>query len=238
MRKNKIRGTMFVFFLTLAILVLCFMVFIKTSPTPSPAKILLNGNFSDFYDSYLSTKPDLDELPCYGAQNAPLILVEYSRPNSNASIDFLANDFPVLESEYIKTGKLKFCHKDHISLGEYDEKGDTFIYAVSLSCVQQMKPSNYFSFYFMLHNTSSAKEINKTASAANISVRELDDCMKNGDNGKIKQSAIEVERFGMTGVIPRFYLSMNGFDTTIINGVPSQTDLRRAIKRYGVILGD
>ncbi|TAL56833.1 MAG: hypothetical protein EPN86_02425 [Nanoarchaeota archaeon] len=227
-------------FVTMFLLALSFAGFLisASSSVPYTKEKITQGNFTNLFNLYFTGNPALDNRPCYGNPNATITLVEYSRPNSGASREFYANDFQELESNYIRNGKLKLCHKNHISLGEYNEKADTFKYALALSCVNKMAGDRYMKFYLMLQNTSGPGEINNVASSLGISSQDFQTCMNSSDDEQVREDAAEVDRFGMTGVMPRYYLSMDGFDSTTINGVPPIDDLKRAIKRYEVVLGD
>jgi len=168
------------------------------------------------YDFYISSTPDINNRPYLGNQNASISIVVYLEYNSSSSKIFFEEIFPMIESDYINTGKARFYYKNHVSIENFKNDELNYRYAKHIECHQQTVGKGYYDIVFG-------------------NVTKLIDCDM---PDSLKQDISEVENFGMVGLSPRIYIGIMGQDYTIIDGIPSYNRLRRAILNYQTQLGD
>jgi len=170
------------------------------------------------YDFYISSRPDIENRPYLGNQNASISIVVYLEHNNTSSRFFYEELFPQIKIDYIDTGKARFYHKNHVSIENFKNDEPNYRFAEYLECHWQTVGTDYYQLIF-----------------SNIS-DPVSDCTDIPET--LKQDISEVENFGMVGLSPRIYIGIMGHDYTIIDGIPSYNRLRRTILNYQTQLGD
>ncbi|MFH1408872.1 MAG: hypothetical protein ABIH34_03120 [Nanoarchaeota archaeon] len=188
------------------------------------------------YDFYVASTPESEGRPSYGDETASITIMVFQDPGSDASHFFMRERFPELMQEFIMPGKARFIPKYYLTLQDFEEKTDTFLYANTLACVNILKPDVYFDVY-MESFTVSLEKLTTLITAKGITEEQLMECMTRPPQDLI-QDLSEVEGFGIVGIAPRIYVGIHGQGNTILNGVPSYQRIWRSIRDQQILLGD
>ncbi|MBI2548321.1 thioredoxin domain-containing protein [Candidatus Woesearchaeota archaeon] len=230
-----------IFFL-IAYIALIATGFAKTEFTKKPlAKELAEErNVAGLYDFYLSTTPETGNNLWHGSENASITLIVYLTPTSPASQTFMSVYLPQIEREYIATGKVKFTYKNYLTTRDIQEKSDTFLYAQAFSCLSRIYPEQYYPLLLEVYSTGKRPEdvesIVKTED--NTSTARFNECFNGEPLTDILYDMSEVENFGMSGILPRMYIGIQGRGNTLLNGLPTYEKMKKTIRDYQVRLGD
>ena len=195
-------------------------------------------NTGYLYDFYIAGYPNIENRDYYGSKNASITMVAFLDIGSNASRYFISKVFPKLKMEYIDKSKVRFYSKEYLIKDDVSGKSDKFIYAKSLSCVNQIKKDSYYEFYFNMFNLSDSGQISMLTDKYNIDSNLFKDCMDKLDFENIKEYYSEIENFGLVGIVPVFYIGINGRSNTILFGVPGFEKFNRTIRQFEVMVGD
>ncbi|MEM4259615.1 MAG: thioredoxin domain-containing protein [Candidatus Woesearchaeota archaeon] len=202
-----------------------------------PLDKIKSGQFTNTFNFYFLSNPQIINRQFYGFSNASVTIVGYIDPTSAAGKYFIINYFPLLRSEFINTGSVKFYPKYYVSEEDITNKNDNFIYSTYIFCVNKINKNKFFDFYFDTFQISEKKYLNDLVVKHNISVNEIKKCLDNQSWNEIYEDAGEIRRFGMSGVSPRFYIGILGRDNKIIDGVPSYNTFKRIIRLQQFIIG-
>lgn len=213
--------------------------FYKTEYLKKPVvrERISSNNLSYLYDFYISGKPNTEETPYYGSPEADIFIIAYLDPDSEASGYFMSTVFPELDKKYIKSGKVKFYSKIYLTPEDFDAKNTLFELSASLSCIKSINRQKYYAFYF---DTFAANhDIKKLLQKYKIPLKEFDNCMNTGNFADLEETASEVERLGMIGISPRFYVGLEGSENmAIIEGAGGYDKFKKAIREYELVKGD
>ena len=121
----------------------------------------------------------------------------------------MSSVFPDLDREYIKSGKVKFYSKAYLVPEDFGAKNSLFALSASLSCVKSINRQKYYGFYFDIF--ASNPDVKKLLQKHKMPLKEFDRCMQAGNFTDLIEDASEVERFGMIGIEPRFYIGIEGY---------------------------
>ena len=195
------------------------------------------GNYAYLYDYFVSATPNIAGRPYIGQDSAPITIIAYMSPDSETSNFFQQEIFPVLESEYLGTGKARLIYKTYVTTDDIDKKSDIFIKAAFLECVGQFKPAMYQEVWVKTLDTS-AQQLGSLVDEFSFPKEEFTSCLDRGVFPLIVENALEIENFGMLGIEPRFYIGLNGRDNTVVDGIPSLARFKRTIRNYQLVIGD
>ncbi len=210
----------------------------ESSKKPIVSEKLKAGDINFLYDFYISATPEIYDRPYYGYENASITFIVYIDFTEGSSDYFMDKIFPQLAQEFIYTGKIRYYHKNALSVDDYNSKTSNFIYAQALQCVYSLKKESYFDFYFDIFNVTQQEDLPALAGKYGILEDKFRECLEKSDFDEIRQDVSEVENYGLVGISPRFYIGITDTDNTIIDGIPSYQKLRRTIRRYQIQLGD
>ncbi len=178
---------------------------IKTAPTPQPARQPTQPSAPQIF------KVSLDDDPVMGNPNAPVTVVEYSDFQCPFCSRFFQQTLPLIEENYIDTGKVKFVYKDlpldslhpnaraaHIAAECADEQGKFWEYHDALF-EKQPQWSNLASSELQNTFTQFATEMGLQAAS-------FEACLNSPDIAdEVNGDFLEAVSFGATGT-PTFFI--------------------------------
>lgn len=189
------------------------------------------------YNFYVGNIPDINGRIYYGSQNASITIVAYADLDSQASRYFMSEIFPNIEKDFIKTGKARYYHKNHITFTDLNGKNGRFEQAASLVCAGKIKKDDYYNIYFDVFKMKNTSEIKKLLLKYNISEYDIENCLKNENLNSLRTDAAEMENFGILGLNPVFYIGIGGKDNIIIQGTPGYAKFKQIFKEQEILLG-
>ncbi len=175
------------------------------APAPQPAQIPTQPTAPQVF------RVSLDDDPVKGNPDAPVTVVEYSDFQCPFCSRFFQQTLPLIEENYIDTGKIKFVYKDlpldnlhpnaraaHIAAECADEQGKFWEYHDVLF-EKQPQWSNLASSE--LQNT-----FTEFATDMGLQATSFESCMESQDIAdEVNQDALEAVRYGATGT-PTFFI--------------------------------
>ncbi len=178
---------------------------INTAPAPQPAQIPTQPTAPQIF------RVSLDDDPVKGNPNAPVTVVEYSDFQCPFCSRFFTQTLPLLEENYIDTGKIKFVYKDlpldslhpnarsaHIAAECADEQGKFWEYHDVLF-EKQPQWSNLASSELQNTFTEFATEMGLQAAS-------FESCMQSPNIAdEVNKDTLEAASFGATGT-PTFFI--------------------------------
>lgn len=194
-------------------------------------------DIKNFYDFYITSNPNIDGRSYYGSEDASITIIVYLDPSSESSRQFIKDILPQTMNDFINPRYARFYPKNYITMGDFNEKNERFIYAQSQLCVKQFKEDSFHDFYLELFDIESTDEIVELVKKYNISGKEFNECLKEQEFEELKQDMAEVEIYGIAGN-PRIYIGILGTDNTILDGIPNYIRFRRTIRDYQTTIGD
>ncbi len=208
----------------IAYLIVTGIVSYKTLAEKNPVfeEKVRSKDYAYIYDVYLRSKPETSQKQFYGYSNAPITVTAVLDPTSEDTIYFIKEIFPLLKQEFIENGEINYYHKNYLTLEDIEEKTDRFKYAAAISCIDIEK--QYLSFFEEFQDNSIFEK----------KYRPTEECLEDKD---LFDDAMEIENFG-TVTAQRFYIGIKGTDNIVIDGVPTYTRLRRAIRDKQILIGE
>ena len=193
-------------------------------------------NAANLYRLYILSDPKLGEMPYYGSQNASISMVAFL-DDSNSSLHFIDSTFGKIDDDFISRGKIKFYIKGHLTQQDFVERSNKFLYAASLACMNSIKKGLQYKFYFdMIKN--GLKNSHYLAQKYGAQGEILDNCIKKIIPDELREDALEVENFGISGVSPVFYIGIDGNDNTMLEGSQNYSEFNRTIRYYQFLIGN
>ena len=241
MRIKKTRATIYV------IIAMVFVFFVSVgygyykteySKRPVVQEKVEQQDIDYLYNFYLTGNPNINNRPYYGSGEAGITLIAYIDPTSESGRFFASDIMLQLEQEFVSPSKIRFYHKNYLTVDDMSEKTDRFIYAKSLSCFDSFKRESYYDFYFDILKTEDVDDIAGIAEKHGMEKDFFLECLEDGEFPEIKEDISEVDSYGILGITPRLYIGLEGADNTIIDGIPTYTRLRRTIRNYQTQIGD
>ena len=212
----------------------CYKIELKKNPLVEDK--LSSLEVGNLYDFYVTSIPNIQNRPFYGDEKANIHIIAFLDIDSESSKFFISEIFPKLEEEHIKTGNVKFYHKNYITREDFNKKNDNYISTISLHCVGKIRKESYYPFYFDIFKISGTKDIPELLEKYNISREEFNNCLKEEEFKEIKEDMAEVGKFGLIGINPNFYIGIER-DNTILTGVPQYEKFTKTIREYGLTIG-
>lgn len=120
----------------------------------------------------------IDDDPFKGAEDAPVVLVEFSDLQCPACGSFFANTLPTLQKDYIDTGKLKFVYRDMplISIHPFAQKA-----AEAAQCAgDQGKFWEYHDVIFQRQHSLSFETLPLWAEEFELDMEQFNQCLDSG----------------------------------------------------------
>lgn len=150
-----------------------------------------------------------DDDPVMGSSDAPITMVEFSDFQCPYCYRFFTEVFPLIEENYIKTGKVKFVYRD-FPLSKHPQAGLT---AEAAQCAHdQGKFSEMHDLIFQNQmewagNPEAAKLMNTYAESISLNMTQFYDCMKTHKYAQeTRKDLIDGATMGVTGT-PTFFVN-------------------------------
>ena len=237
-KEHNSKTTTYILLLMLFVVVAAGFAFNKFRYENRPGAETREGfsNTPYLYSFYVSSNPDITEIPYYGDEEASITITAFLDIESVASKYFIEEIFPRLENDYIDRGEVKFYQKNYITLEDIESKNNNFKYSLALKCINKIKEQSYYPIYFDLFSTGIGK-IDILLKKHKIPVNLYNKCLENFEVDDLYKDALEIENLGVVGVNQRFYIRIAGRDNTVLDGVPRYTRFQKVIRLLEVKIG-
>ena len=178
--------------------------------------------------NFITFRPEIAEKIFLGNPNASLTIIVYSNPSTATFKNYYREVFAYIDSEYLSKGKARYYHKDYLLPDDVKKKSFNFNVSRYLYCLASQNKSGYWTNFFYLANSTDAQAI--------IMETEVNrDCYESSYS-YLEKEANENLLFGIISV-PTMFVGINGFDNSVIYGIPSVQDFRRVIRQKEISLG-
>ena len=178
---------------------------IKTAPAPQPAQQPTQPSGPQIF------RVSLDDDPVLGNPNAPVTVVEFSDFQCPFCSRFFEQTLPLLEENYINTGKVKLVYKDlpldnlhpnarpvHIAAECADEQGKFWEYHDVLFEKQ--------SEWNRLSSADLSSQLNQYATSMGLNSASFDSCLSSQDIAdEVNADFLQAASYGATGT-PTFFI--------------------------------
>jgi protein-disulfide isomerase len=176
---------------------------------------------------------DIDKAPFMGKKDAKVTLIEFSDFQCPFCGRHVRDTVPQLESEYIKTGKVKYVFKD-FPLESIHK--NAFGAAEAAECAgDQGKYWEMHDKLFANQTALTTDDLVKYAGELNLNKAKFEKCLSSGTfASKVRESVSEGQKAGVTGT-PAFFLAINeGNDSSVktskrITGAQPYANFKAAI---------
>jgi len=141
--------------------------------------------------------------PIKGNVNAPVLMVEFSDFQCPYSKKFYQQAFPLIEKEYISTGKVKFAYRD-LPLGFHTLAKPA---AIAARCAG--KQGKYWQMFgkIILSNSFDTEILKKYAQELGLNIKAYDDCLSKDEfQGELESDIKDAAKFGVSGT-PAFFIN-------------------------------
>ena len=178
---------------------------IKTAPAPQPAQIPTQPTAPQVF------RVSLDDDPVKGNPDAPVTIVEFSDFQCPFCSRFFDQTLPLIEENYINTGKVKLVYKDlpldnlhpnarpvHIAAECADEQGKFWEYHDVLFETQ--------SEWNRLSSADLSSQLNDYATTLGLNSASFDSCLSSQDIAdEVNADLLQAASYGATGT-PTFFI--------------------------------
>ncbi|MFZ2385861.1 MAG: thioredoxin domain-containing protein [Candidatus Omnitrophota bacterium] len=141
--------------------------------------------------------------PIKGKVNAPVLMVEFSDFQCPYSQDFYRQTFPLIEAEYIATGKVKFAYRDF----PLDFHASAKSAAIAARCAGRQ--GKYWQMFdkLILSNSLDEAGLKKCAKEAGLNLNAYENLRNKAEIGReVEKDIKDAERFGVQGT-PAFFIN-------------------------------
>ena len=182
------------------------------------------SNVSYLYKSYISPNLDTTNDIFYGNEEASIRLAAFLAFNSEESRIFISEIFPQLEEHYINKNIIKFSAQNYVTLDD-------------IECIKKIKKENYYAVYFDIF--SDEPNIKELVKRHKISVNKYNQCINDEETrNQIYKDALVLERLGIPGINPRFYIGITERNNVVQDGIPHYNKFQDAIRKYEMQIGN
>ena len=190
------------------------------------------------YNFHTYTNPDIKDMPFYGDQDASVTIIAFLDIESETSKNFMNDIFIRIKKDYIDDGKVRYYHKNYITLEDIEEKNNRFVYSMALGCIKKIKKEEYYPVYFEIFSID-IKDMQKLLEKQDIPIKDYQNCIDGEDIlDELYKNALEVKSLGAVGMNQRFYIGIMGRDNTILDGIPKYIRFQRAIRQHEIQVGN
>ncbi len=242
MNWKKYKGSLYIYLLITIIVFFLVGVasgYYKTEFTKKPfiKQKIKDRDVGYLYDFYISAEPNIDGRPYYGDADAQITMIMYIDPDSDVSRDFFSGIFKDIEKEYIDPGIVRFIHKNLVTIKDYDEKTDRYMYAKGILCAGSLTKNDFYDVYFLALSSGTYRDFIENIKNHGSDMTSFEKCMAQKEFPELMEDISEVENFGIS-LNPRIYVGVNGKDNTVIDGIPGLKKMKKIIRTYQIRKGD
>ena len=113
-----------------------------------------SGRYQDIIEAYVAARPNLEDQPYLGNPDADLTMVVYLDPLAVETKAFMSVLFPIIDTEFLKSGRLRLYIKPVFSMDDLKGNTERYQYAKAADCLQKREEGNAMSFLVAVVNTS------------------------------------------------------------------------------------
>nr|NGX27781.1 Disulfide bond formation protein D [Chlamydiota bacterium] len=177
----------------------------RAAPAPQPAQRTAQPSTPQIFKVFI------DDDPVKGNPNAPVTVVEFSDFQCPFCSRFFQQTLPLLEENYIDTGKIKFVYKDLPLDSLHPNARATHIAAECAD--EQDKFWEYHDVLFQsqaewqsLASSNLQSTLSQYATDLDLQVASFESCMQSQDiSNEVNKDILEAARYGATGT-PTFFI--------------------------------
>jgi protein-disulfide isomerase len=145
-----------------------------------------------------------DDDPIKGSADAPVTIIEFSDFQCPYCERFFTQTLPLIEKNYIKTGKVRFVYRDFpLSFHQYAQKA-----AEAAKCADEQ--GKYWEYHDKLFNNQNALDISSLVQYAKeltLNETRFNDCLNSGRMvTKVQQDLNDGLKYGISGT-PTFFIN-------------------------------
>lgn len=163
-----------------------------------------------------------DDDAVKGQANAPVTIIEFSDFQCPYCAKFFKETLPLLEKEYIQTGKAKFIFRDFpLDFHQYAQKA-----AEAAECAgDQGKYWELHSMLYLYQNKLDPESLKVYANELGIDMTKFNKCLDTGEMAEeVKKDFADGQKYGLTGT-PAFFI--NG---KLVTGAVPYADFKKEIE--------
>jgi len=153
----------------------------------------------------------LDDDPILGNPNAPLTIVEFSDFQCPFCLKFYQQTLPLLQENYIDTGKIKLVYRD-LPLDSLHQNARTV--HIAAECADEQE--KFWEYHDMLFDTQAEWQslassdlqstLSQYASDLGLQAASFESCLQSQDIAdEVNKDSLEAARYGVTGT-PTFFI--------------------------------
>jgi protein-disulfide isomerase len=145
-----------------------------------------------------------DDDPVKGSENAPITMIEFSDFQCPFCARYFKQTFPLIEKNYIKTGKIKYVYRDFpLSFHNYAQKA-----AEAAECARdQEKFWGYHDLLFQSQDALDIASLKVYAEELNLDTKKFNDCLDSDKyEEEVKKDFQDGQRYGVSGT-PTFFIN-------------------------------
>ena len=165
----------------------------------------------------------LDDDPLRGDENAPINLIEFSDFGCPFCAKFHQSTLPLIEENYIKTGKVKFIYRDFPILNLHPNAG---IAAMSAECANDQGMFwQYHDYLFenqnswqKLQSDDAADTFKQYAAELNLNTENFNSCLGSGKYANEVNNDLNDGRFYDVTGTPTFFVGNDKIGYTKVSG--------------------
>ena len=170
-----------------------------------------------------SIQVSIDDDPMKGNPNAPITIIEFSDYECPFCERFYANTLPLIEENYINTGKVNFVYRD-FPIQSIHRNAATA--AVAAECADDQ--NSFWSFHDMifenrgiwgkLDGINLLNEFEQYAVTLGLNSEEFDACLESGKYfDEVRKDLQDGQKYGITGT-PGFFIGNDEIGYTLVSG--------------------
>jgi protein-disulfide isomerase len=144
-----------------------------------------------------------DDRPFMGAEDAPIVMVEFSSFQCSFCVRFWQETLPQIKERFVETGVVKFVYKDLPLAFPNAQKA-----AEAAKCAHdQGKFWEYHDIIFQNTNALDDNSLKSYAARLSLDVAEFDNCLASGKHAEaVRKDAADASAYGITGT-PGFVIN-------------------------------
>lgn len=190
-------------------------------------------------DNQRNTQPikvSIDDDPMKGDPNAPITIIEFSDYECPFCERFYANTLPLIEENYINTGKVNFVYRD-FPIQSIHRNAATA--AVAAECADDQ--NSFWSFHDMifenrdtwrkLDGVNLLNEFEQYAVTLGLNSEEFDTCLESGKYlDEVRKDLQDGQKYGITGT-PGFFIGNEDIGYTLVSGAQPYQNFEKVLDK-------
>ena len=182
-----------------------------------------------------SVQVSIDDDPMKGDPNAPITIIEFSDYECPFCQRFYANTLPLIEENYINTGKVNFVYRD-FPIQSIHRNAATA--AVAAECADDQ--NSFWAFHDMIFENKGMwekldginllNEFEQYAVTLGLNSEEFDACLESGKYfDEVRKDLQDGQKYGITGT-PGFFIGNDEIGYTLVSGAQPYQNFERILE--------